>query len=184
MLSMVLTMLSMVCLAVGVFFTVIYPMCLSFEEADGSSKCGFIFLMTAMVLGMVGEALREKEVLSDMPEDEPSPVPEEEPSPVPENEPSPVPEEEPSPVPENEPSPVFDVICFVSALAVVACYFWGVLLNAEELMLTTWSGWALAILGVRVLFRWRGIMFTVFITGMCWPDTGEYFRGGVLEIYL
>ena len=43
---------------------------------------------------------------------------------------------------------------------------------------------ALAILGVRVLFRWRGIMFTVFITGMCWPDTGEYFRGCVLEIYL
>lgn len=150
MLSMVLTMLSMVCLAVGVFFTVIYPMCLSFEEADGSSKCGFIFLMTAMVLGMVGEELREKEVLSDMPEDEPSPVPE--------NEPSPVPEEEPSPVPENESSPVFDVICFVSALAVVACYFWGVLLNAEELMLTTWSGWALAILGgvftVLLAFFW------------------------------
>lgn len=133
-LSMVLTMLSMVCLAVGVFFTVIYPMCLAFEEADGSSKCGFIFLMTAMVLGMVGEELREKEVLSDMPEDEPSPVP------------------------ENEPSPVVGVICFVSALAVVACYFWGVLLNAEELMLTTWSGWALAILGgvftVLLAFFW------------------------------
>ena len=135
-------MLTMVCLAVGVFFTVIYPMCLSFEEADGSSKCGFIFLMTAMVLGMVGEVLREKEVLSDMPEDEPSPAP----------------EDEPSPAPENEPSPVPDVICFVSALAVVACYFWGVILNAEELMLTTWSGWALAILGgvftVLLAFFW------------------------------
>ena len=43
---------------------------------------------------------------------------------------------------------------------------------------------ALAILGVRVLYRWRGIVFTVIITGMCWPGTGGYFRGGVLEIYL
>ena len=113
----VLTVLAVVCLAVSVFFMFIYPQGMSLIEvmsglSDESLECSLIFFLTAGCLWIVRKELKEKEVLSDKPED--------------------------------ELSPVVGVICFVIALAIVACY-WLVILNAEVLM--TLPKLAMVILG-------------------------------------